>query len=199
MDYFFGTTKSPRESLEKAIELAQKAIALDDAHPAGHALLGILYGYKREYDKALAEGERAVALNPSGANAHAWYAMILTLAGRPDEAIPISQKAIRLNPFGPGWYYSNFGNALRITERFEEAVPAYKRALQLSPDSIFAHLGLAATYILMGREKEARAEAAEVLRLNPKFSVDSYAKRLTYKDQSVTDNFVDAMRKAGLK
>jgi hypothetical protein len=52
---------------------------------------------------------------------------------------------------------------------------------------------------MMGREQEARAEGAEVLRLNPKFSVDSYAKILTFKDQSVIDNFVDALRKAGLK
>ena len=52
---------------------------------------------------------------------------------------------------------------------------------------------------MMGREKEARAEAAEVLRINPKFSVDSWAKRLPYKDQSVTDNLINALRKAGLK
>ena len=51
----------------------------------------------------------------------------------------------------------------------------------------------------MGREKEARAEAAEVLRINPKFSVDTYAKRVTYKDQSENDKAVDALRKAGLK
>ena len=42
-DYLFGTTKSPQESLEKAIELARKAVALDDGHPAGHSLLGLLY------------------------------------------------------------------------------------------------------------------------------------------------------------
>jgi hypothetical protein len=52
---------------------------------------------------------------------------------------------------------------------------------------------------MMGREKEARAEAAEVLRINPKFSVDSYAKRLPYKDQSEIDKFINALRKAGLK
>jgi hypothetical protein len=51
----------------------------------------------------------------------------------------------------------------------------------------------------MGREKEARAEAAEVLRINPKFSLDSYAKRLAYKDQSQADKLIDALRKAGLK
>jgi hypothetical protein len=52
---------------------------------------------------------------------------------------------------------------------------------------------------MMGREKEARAEAAEVLRINPKFSVDSWVKILGYKDQSETDKIVDALRKAGLK
>jgi hypothetical protein len=52
---------------------------------------------------------------------------------------------------------------------------------------------------MMGQEHEARAEATEVLRLNPKFSVESYAKRLTFKDQSVTDKYMDALRKAGLK
>jgi adenylate cyclase len=66
-------------------------------------------------------------------------------------------------------------------------------------DNIFAHVGLTATYSLMGREKEARAEAAEVLRINPKFTTDYYVKTLPYKDQSVIDSLVDACRKAGLK
>ena len=51
----------------------------------------------------------------------------------------------------------------------------------------------------MGREKEVRLEAAEVLRINPKFSVDYLAKTLIYKDQSVKDNITNALRKAGLK
>ena len=61
------------------------------------------------------------------------------------------------------------------------------------------HLGVAGTYIMMGREKEARAEAAEVLRIDPKFSLDYYAKTLPYKDQSETDKIINALRKAGLK
>ena len=52
---------------------------------------------------------------------------------------------------------------------------------------------------MMGREKEARAEAAEVLRVNPKFSLNSLAKMLPYKDQSQTDKIVNALRKAELK
>ena len=52
---------------------------------------------------------------------------------------------------------------------------------------------------MMGREKEARAEAAEVLRINPKFSLDYFVKTLPYKDQKVINNLIDALRKAGLK
>jgi adenylate cyclase len=109
------------------------------------------------------------------------------------------QKAIRLNPLGPTWYFHNFGNALRITGRFEEAASAYKKALQRAPENIMAHVGLLVTYSMMGREKEARAEASEVLRINPRFSVDNFAKALPYKDQSVIDKIIDASHKAGLK
>ena len=52
---------------------------------------------------------------------------------------------------------------------------------------------------MMGREKEAHAEAAEAIRLNPKFSLDLWAKRQVYKDQSEVDKLVNALRKAGLK
>jgi len=199
MDYWLGSGESPQESIEKAIELAQKAIALDDAHAHPHGLLSFLYSIEREYEKALAEGEKAVALDPNGADVYAWYAISLTFAERPEEAIPLFQKAIRLNPFGPAWYFFNLGSALLIMERSEEAVSAFKKALQRSPDNLLAHVLLATTYSMMGREKEARAEAAEVLRINPKFSLDYFAKALPFKDQKVTNNVIKALRKAGLK
>ena len=88
---------------------------------------------------------------------------------------------------------------MRSGLRFEEAVSEYRKALQREPSNIFAHTNLAGTYIMMGRKKEARAEAAEILRIFPKFSVDSWAKNSPYKDQSETDKVVNAVRKAGLK
>jgi adenylate cyclase len=199
MDYWLGSAESPQASIERAIELAQRAIALDDAYAQPHGLLSFLYSIKREYDKALSEGERAVALGPNGADVYAWYALSLNFAGRPEKAIPLIQKAIRLNPFGPTWYFFDLGNAHLMMGEFEEAVSAFKKALQRSPDNLLAHVLLVATYSMMGREKEARAEAAEVLRVNPKFSLDYFAKTLPFKDQKVTDNLVHALRKAGLK
>jgi adenylate cyclase len=198
-DFWFGTTKSPQESLEKAIALAQKAVALDDGYAWGHVSLCYCYFLKREYDKSIAEGERALALNPSGADARAVYADALTYVGRAEEAIPLLKKAIRLNPSAPTWYFQFLGHACRDAGRFDESVSAYKKALQLSLDNFTAHIGLATTYSMMGREKEARAEAAEVLRLNPKFSSDYWAKILAYKDHSKNDEIKNALRKAGLK
>ena len=199
MEYWTSSGKSLQDSIEKGIEAAQKALALDDSNASAHALLGDFYGLKREYDKAISEGERAVALAPGEAGVHIQYAKNLIFAGRSEEAIPLFQKAIRLNPVGTTILYLNFGHALRMTGKFEEAVSAYRKSIQRSPDNILTHVSLAATYSMMGREKEARAEAAEVIRINPKFSLDLFAKRQVYKDQSEVSKLVDALRKAGLK
>jgi adenylate cyclase len=199
LEYMLGVGKSPQESIEKSIEMAQKALAMDDSIATTHGLLSFLYGLKSEYDKAIAEGERAIALDPGGAFPHEWYGISLMGAGRSEEAIPMFQKAIRLDPAGPTSVYMSLGNALLLTGRFQEAVSALKKALQRAPDNIIAHLHLTATYSQMGQEKEARAEAEEVLRLNPKFSLEGYAKMIRGKNQAQTDRYIDALRKAGLK
>ena len=200
-DYQQANTKSPQETLEKSLELAQKALAMDDSNSSVHGLLCSIYCFKREWDKAIAEGERAVALNPNGSYALDIYAGSLAIVGRLDEAIPLHQKATRLSPFGPSFLYHDLGGALRNTGRFEEAVSAYKKAIQLAPDGQGAHVGLAATYSMMGREKEAHAEAVEVLRINPEFSLDYWYNYFSamYKNQSIRDRLLAALRKAGLK
>jgi tetratricopeptide (TPR) repeat protein len=86
-----------------------------------------------------------------------------------------------------------------VAGRFEEAVSAYKKAIQREPNNFFAHLNLAGTYSMMGREEEARTEAGEVLRLNPKFSLDYLAKASGFKDRTETEKAITALRKAGLK
>ena len=105
VDYFVGSTKSPQQPLEKGVELAQKALAIDNSLAGPHGLLCALYTAKREYDKAIAEGERGVAFNPGGASELSNYAATLCYAGRPEEAIHLFQKAIRLNPFSPSGLY----------------------------------------------------------------------------------------------
>jgi len=199
--YRFGAildkTMPYREALEKAKELIKKALAMDDTLADAHVLLSILYRGEKEYDKSIAEARRAVELDPSGSNAYTFYGAALLFGSRPEEAIPQLQKAIRLNPNAQAWTFVFLGHAFRNTGRFEEAVSAYKKVLKRAPDHLIAHVALTTVYSLMGREEEARAEAQEVLRINPKFSLIRFKKTaLVFKDKSENDMILNAMTKA---
>ena len=119
---------------------------------------------------------------PTIADAYRWLGDILNYAGRPEEAIGLIEKAMRLNPHYPPFYLFYLGEAYRLTGRYEEAIAAYKRALTRNPNLLPAHLSLAVIYSELGREEEARAEAAEVLRLNPNFSLEGVRQIVPYKD-----------------
>ena len=85
------------------------------------------------------------------------------------------------------------------TGRYEEAIAALKKAIQKAPNDQLSHLSLVLAYSFAGQQEEAQAEAAEVLRINPKFSLESYKKRRTWKNQEEKDKAIAAYRRAGLK
>jgi tetratricopeptide (TPR) repeat protein len=199
LDLWFRFSESPEESMKLAIDAAQKALALDDSDPLTHTCFSSLYIMQRQHDKAIASAERALELSPSGARAHGSLGSALSFACRFSEAVQYLEQAFRLDPFPSSITLRNLGGAYRAVGRYEEAIAQYKKALKLEPNDLFTHLGLVVTYIKLGREKEAQAEAAEVLRIHPKFSLEHYAKTLPFKDQSVADDIIACLRKAGLK
>ena len=171
MDLWLGSTKSNLISFAQATTSVKKAIALDKDNSDAYLVLGQLHLLKREHDEAIAAAERAVALNPNGADAYANLGMILVLAGRPEEGLEFVKKAIRLNPIPPAYYFQYLGLAYRGSGQYEEAISAHKKAIYKQPTFLFAHLGLAASYVYLGREEEAHTEAAEVLKIDPGFSL----------------------------
>jgi adenylate cyclase len=199
MDIMLGLSESPQQSLARAIELAKKAISLDDSNSFSYSILGVLYVSARQYDKAVAEAERAVTLDPNVAENLYYLGYVLCLAGRPEEALPLIESAERLNPFPLPLQLVAMGFAYRLTGRYEKAIEAAKRAIRVEPNNQFARVDLIASYIALGREKEAQAMATELLRINPNFSVDRYVKRIPYKNQAENDRLADALYKAGLK
>ncbi len=193
-----GRSKSPQKTIGQAFKLAQKVLALNENHPNGHFLLGAIHMIKGQLEKAIAECERAVALAPNLAGSLWGLGRALFSAGRLQEAIPHLKRAIRLNPLNPSLNLYGLGTTYIRMERYEEAITVLKKALHYQPDFFAAHLTLAGCYAALGREEEAHAEAAEVLRLNPKFSVKKIAKSLPYRDKAVKERYIDALRKAGL-
>jgi tetratricopeptide (TPR) repeat protein len=185
--------------MEHVFELAQKTLALDDSLGEGHNLLGEVYLFKRQYGKAIAEAERSVALEPNNAFNIFQLAETLKYAGRSEESIAFYKQALRLEPFLPNYFYYGLGGAYLLTGQYNKAIAACQKAIQHSPDSLFAHINLGAAYGLSGREEEARAEVAEVLRISPKLSIEYLAKTWPYKNKADTEIYVEGLRKAGMK
>jgi adenylate cyclase len=198
VEWIFQWTLDP-QALQQAFELEQQALALDDSLPVAHSRLGHIYAYRRQYEPALAAGRRAIALDPNNAESYAVQAIVLNAAGRPEEALRMMEQALRLNPAYPDWYATNLGTAYALLGRDEEAISAYRDTLLRNPDLLLAHLGLVEVYSRVGREEEARAAAAEVLRISPAFSLEVWKQRAAQKDPDILERQLAALRKAGLK
>jgi adenylate cyclase len=197
-DWSFGWSQG-RESLERAFELAQRAIALDDSLPDAHCLLGNTYLWKMQHQRAIDELEKSVTLNPNYADGYAGLADILNWSGRPEQAAGLARKAMRLNPMHPVWYLWCLGHAYFLAGSSEEAIVAFTRSLTRNPNFWPAHAFLAASYVERDQQGEARAEAANLLKKNPDFSLEAWRQRLPYRDQAVLERVLNALRTAGLK
>ena len=106
---------------------------------------------------------------------------------------------MRLNPHYQPLYILNLGIAYHYAWRNEEAIATLKRYLIYNRDHISAHTGLACSYSDTGREEEARAEAAEILRLSPQFSLETWSQSLPVRDPKELERHVNNARKAGLR
>jgi adenylate cyclase len=199
LDWFYLWSPDPAQSLERAFELAQRAIALDDSLSGSHRILSQFYLWKKQHDQAVIEGERTITLDPNFADGYMNLGAILVFAGRPEEGIGLIEKAMRLNPRYPPSYLSNLGFAYREAGRCEEAFAPLKRAVALTPDFPPTHYTLAACYAESNRLEEARAEVAEILRTCPNCSLEITRQMFAAKDPAALERWLAALRKAGLK
>jgi adenylate cyclase len=195
----WGWTDSPGKSIERAKELLEKALNMDDSLIFAHSALAFAYIMKRDYEKALEEAEQEVALYPNFPDGMVLLGSTLTYVGRADEAVPLVEKAIRLNPRPPSHYLQILGACYQMSGRCEKAVAVLHRLLDKNPKHMPAQLILASCYALLGRDEEAREVAAEITRIQPNFSLASYATRLPHKNQADRELIVNSLRKAGLK
>ena len=184
--------------VSQAFEYIEKAKDLDEFLPWAHSQLGWLYVMTRQYDKGIAECEGAINLAPNSANAQIWMGVALRYAGKHEEAVRHSEQALRLDPFPPQWYFRAMGSAYSWVGRYEEAITLMKKALQRAPNDLLTNAELTIVYSWAGRIEEARGQAAEVLRINPKYSVEQAAKRLLYKNKTDRERYLSGLRKAGL-
>jgi adenylate cyclase len=191
-------TDSARAHFDRAIELGNQALALDDSLGDAHAMLCQAFKYKGEHDRAVEHGQQAVALHPYSADSNMFFSGVLQCVGRGEEAMDRIETALRLKPYPSAFCLRFLGGALMAVGRFEEAIAAFRKCVAGLPNMGSAHIGLTLAFMEAGEEGNAQAQALQVLRLRPGFSSSANPFVDSYKDPDTRERYMSLLRKAGL-
>jgi tetratricopeptide (TPR) repeat protein len=170
--YYYRNVDSQAVHLERADQLAQRAVAAAPDLVEARIALACARGWKYEYAKAVEILREAVRLDPE--NSHAWDELSWVLAyEQPPEAVEAekaAREAIRLEPPLPVAHY-HLGRALLLQGRYEEASKDFERAAELG-DVSYSNLGEAQVYLAQGNYDAA---VARLLKSGePKEAVNCY-------------------------
>jgi TolB-like protein/Tfp pilus assembly protein PilF len=191
-----GDYDAPNSLLDRALEFANKSVALDENDSVCHGALCVVHLARRNYDLAEYHGQRALELNRNRSNQLASVGFLYSHLGKPEEGLAYFREARALDPFfEPSWYWPGMGVAYFVAHQYGDAIGAVSRAP--NPSS-WTHAFLAACNALANRDVEAQYHAAEALRLAPDFSIEKHMTREAFKRDSDRQHLIDGLRKAGL-
>jgi len=196
----YGFADSPGDNRQRAIEVAQKAVALDRDDAGAHCTLGRIRYLCREYAAAISELELALDLNPSLALAHYGLGATFVFSGRPHDAFPHLESAIRLSPQDPnmGSYLVRIAEAKYLIGEDEAAVRFALRALAQPSFQWSRYAILIAALGQLGRQEEAHHYLVEVTRMRPDFSMTFVQTMHPFVRDMGIDRYYEGLRKAGV-
>ena len=186
-----------REGLERARELAERAITLNESLVGAHHVLGQIYLWMKQHDRAIAEAQQAVALAPNDADGYETLAETLCWSGKPEECIQAIRHAMRLNPHYPYFYDWTLGHGYYLTGQRQQALDSFARALKGNPNFLPAHAYRGVLFTELGRMNEAREEFEQASHLGTGVSMVSLRERLPYKRPADLDRLLTAAHRAG--
>jgi adenylate cyclase len=198
LDYINDWAADPTQALDQAERWARRALELNDQEPLSHMALGNVLLWRRDHERALAEFGRMIALDPNFAQGHTAAGMALVYSGRAAEALEPIATAMRLDP-----HYAPI--VLHFLAQANFSLGAYDTAARLLLERIARNPGTDASRMLLasccghlGRAEDARITWAELLKVNPDFSLSQRARVLPYKDPGDFQRIAEGLAKAGL-
>ena len=108
------------------------------------------------------------------------------------------ERAMHLSPYYPAHCLLWLGRAYRLVGREEEAITTLGRTKERMPGNWLAPVELAVIHSETGRQADAEAEVAYILKIKPDATVWVLAKMLLYKYPRERNCVFDELRKAGL-
>jgi adenylate cyclase len=197
-EYVSDWAADPEEALDEAERWARRALELDDQEPVSHMALGNVMLWRRNHDGALDECRRMIALDPNFAQGHSATGLALMYAGRAAEALEAFAIAKRLDPHSPSIVLHFVAQANFSLGRYEAAAEHLLERIARTPATDSSRMLLAACYGHRGRAEEARAVWAELMKINPGFSLAQRERVLPYKEPRDFQRIADGLAKAGL-
>jgi adenylate cyclase len=193
-----GWSPSREASIQSGMELAQRAIQMNPDDPHGYMILGNLYALQGQADRMIEFRRKAAEMAPNDFNVIAGLATRLKDFGGEQEAVVLFERAMRLSPKHPWYVQYGYALSLHLLGRKEEAVASFKKTIELNPNHVLPRAFLAAVYVDLGRMDEARAQADEVMRLNPGFNASRLMQSHSLHDPARDARYKDLMVRAGL-
>ena len=197
-DFRRGWTEAPLETLDRALELATRAVALDDSVPQTHWALGFVHLTRKEFDQAEQAAARATAIAPNYADGYGLLSLIEVFRGDPEKAIKLNDKAIGYNPFYSFEYLVAYGLAYYMQGNYDAAIKFLERGVERNPNAIQIKVPLAASYVRAGRQDDAEWVAEEVQMLSPTTTVSSIEKAIPFARPALKQALMEDLRKAGI-
>jgi tetratricopeptide (TPR) repeat protein len=142
------------------------------------------------HDEAERAGRRAVRLAPASAEAAAALGLVLVWNGKHEDAVALLRSAMRSCPAWPSRYALFLGVALRELGRFDEGIEVSREALRRFPEDVLLRYGVVLLCCAAERYAEARAEAANLRSIDPRFSIWEHTRRLRYRDPTVNERLL---------
>jgi len=195
-EWMMGWTTDLR-SLNHAAEVADKITAGGTASEETYCLLANTHLWKKEHQKAIDLFKNLKTYQYNQAEILSDFANVLNFCGQPQEAVKLAQKALRLDPLLPAFHMFNLGHALYLNGQYQEAITSLRQALSHNPDFFPSRFFLVATYMELGREADAREEAANFMAQNPQAGLEFWRERMPYQDTKVVDRLLSTLRQAG--
>lgn len=193
-----GWTTSAVETRQQALRWAEKASAMADNDGQADTVLSHVHLMNRDFAQALEAGRRAVTNRPGCANANAFFANVLHYCGEQEGAIRHIKLAIRFQPLYPPFFINILASAHSALGAMDEAASAAQQAIEIAPTDIPARLVLLRTHLRQDHPELAQTVAAEIMQLDPSFSVTRFAATQYYEDSTYLESLAADLRAGGL-
>ena len=185
-----------KETLQRALEFAQKAVELGPNEPFGHRGLATAALFRRDRAACLAAWDRVFALNPNYCD---WrYGQCLVMFGKPEEGLAAIRRHMRLDPFFPPQALMTEG-----LSRISFSSTTSRHCLRFAKWSI-AHRTFVTVACCWRRpmgiweKQEARLQIEALLRLEPDCSLKKLSGQRYLQSAEDVLHYLDGLRKAGV-